>query len=689
MFRNILFLITQSNSKQEDKDCYSKNKKNLIIFSNKLIKIKNIQNMPDIKLNEIPFYISIFKLLKIRKDIQNMYSLLNIYDLGIDTSSEHLLFENTEKDIKELNSYINIFKEFLELKDDLHFLEYFEKTNPTIANNIGLEVFSKTINNINSNLIYHSDDFIKDYFDFKKIENKLKEQFNNLPEDIYSDSILEIEDLITLKMAYFLDRSIVGYTDNFAGEVQNLKNIIRKKLKFPKPLFQNLKKAFPCILSGIRDYAEYIPLEKDLFDLIIIDEASQVSIAQALPAIIRGKQLVVLGDDKQFSNVKAHNASNVTNIELRQKVFNTFYNDVLNGKDDYGWMIKVKENFDIKKSILNFLRFIRNYECQLKKHFRCYPVIISYSDKYFYGNSLQCMKIRGKPIEDIIKFDVIPHDGKIDETKNTNELEANFIIKRLKEFKEANIEQSIGIITPPREQVTLLFDKISSLSISEWLFENCKLKIMTFDTCQGEERDYIFYSMVATREKDRLNWIFPVSFDTSENSIKKQRLNVGFSRAKETIHFVLSKDVGEYQYEIRKAMNHYKEELSKSKEILLGGTDEKSPMEKEIQKYFYQTSFYKNNRDKIELIPQFNIGQYLKQIDKDCKHPLYKIDFLLIYNNTQKIILEYDGFEEHFENLDEVNESNYQYYLKESDINRQKILEGYGYKFLRINVLLS
>jgi very-short-patch-repair endonuclease len=208
---------------------------------------------------------------------------------------------------------------------------------------------------------------------------------------------------------------------------------------------------------------------------------------------------------------------------------------------------------------------------------------------------------------------------------------------------------------------------------------------MTFDTCQGEERDYIFYSMVATREKDRLNWIFPVSFDTSENSIKKQRLNVGFSRAKETIHFVLSKDVDEYQYEIRKAMNHYKEELSKSKEIILDGTDEKSPMEKEIQKYFYQTSFYKNNRDKIELIPQFNIGQYLKQIDKDYKHPLFKIDFLLIYNNTQKIILEYDGFEEHFENLDEVNESNYQYYLKESDINRQKILEGYGYKFLRIN----
>jgi superfamily I DNA and/or RNA helicase len=48
------------------------------------------------------------------------------------------------------------------------------------------------------------------------------------------------------------------------------------------------------MLAGIRDYSEYIPLEKDLFDLIIIDEASQVSIAQSLPALIRGKKIIIL-----------------------------------------------------------------------------------------------------------------------------------------------------------------------------------------------------------------------------------------------------------------------------------------------------------------------------------------------------------------------------------------------------------
>ena len=50
------------------------------------------------------------------------------------------------------------------------------------------------------------------------------------------------------------------------------------------------------------------------------------------------------------------------------------------------------------------------------------------------------MKIRGKPIEKVIKFNVIEHDGKLDKTYKTNQLEANFIIEKLKEFKKLGIE---------------------------------------------------------------------------------------------------------------------------------------------------------------------------------------------------------------------------------------------------------
>jgi len=607
IFRNTIRLLIE-NSKQEKKDLYNENKGKLHLISSEISKF---QQFRDIKIDEIKKYITLIELIYFEKNIQHLHSELNISDLMSDVSSQHLLYENTEKDIKFLESSIGFLEKLIEIEEDLRFLESFQENDPHSANEIGLNVTLKNTSDIQCSLLNYSDEFISNYFTYKEIEQKLEKQFNNLPEDIYSDSIIEIEDLITAKMTYFLDRSIIEYTDHYANEVNNLKDIIKKKRKFPKPLFRNLKKAFPCILSGIRDYAEFIPLEKDLFDLVIIDEASQVSIAQALPAIIRGKQLIVLGDDKQFSNVKANNASTVTNNELRKKVQDTFRNERLNGEDEYGWMTKVEENFNIKKSILKFLKFIRNYECQLKKHFRCYPEIISYSDRYFYKNSLECMKIRGKPIEDVIKIDIIEHDGKFDETKNTNELEAEFIIGKLKEFKSNNIEQSIGIISPHREQVTLLFDKINDLFIRDWLFEKCKLKIMTFDTCQGEERDYIFYSMVATREKDRLNWIFPKNLEDSieRESIKAQRMNVGFSRAKETIHFILSKPIEEYQYEIEKALIHYKNELENGKKLHIGGTDKKSPMEKEIQNYFYQTLFYKNNKEEIEFIPQFPIGE--------------------------------------------------------------------------------
>jgi len=682
IFRNSVRLLIER-EKQEAVEEHTKNKEKFYLILKEITKLQGFKN---IKIDQINEYISLLNLIHFEKNIQYLHSELKIENLIPDVTMNHLLYESIENNIQCLEFNIDLVGELIKNEEELRFVEDFQNNNLKISSEIGLNLNLQNVSDITCTLLDYSDEFIQEYFKYKRIEKKLEEQFNNIPKDIFSDSVTEIEDLITAKMTYFLDKRIIEYTDSYANEVQNLKDIIKKKKKFPRPLFRNLKKAFPCILSGIRDYAEFIPLEKDLFDLVIIDEASQVSIAQALPAIIRGKQLIVLGDDKQFSNVKAHNASNVTNNELKNKVQNVFRKERIDGEDQFGWMPKVEENFNIKKSILKFLRFIRNYECQLKKHFRCYPEIISYSDKYFYEKNLQCMKIRGKAIGDVIKFDVIEHDGKIDETKNTNELEVDFIIDKLKEFEKNNIEQTIGIITPHREQVTLLFDKINELFIREWLFEKCKLKIMTFDTCQGEERDYIFYSMVATREKDRLNWIFPkyLENDTDRESIKAQRMNVGFSRAKETIHFVLSKPIEEFQYEIKNALIHYKNELESGKDLHLGETDGKSGMESKIQEFFFKTMFYKNNKNDIEFIPQFPIGKYLTQIDKDYAHPLYKIDFLLIYKE-QKIIIEYDGFKEHFNNLNEVNVSNYKYYLKDKDIYRQKILEGYGYRFLRIN----
>lgn len=602
---------------------------------------------------------------------------------------DNILFGDEDQNLtNRINEYLQHLQQLIDVEEEFNFIKEFVASNDRLANNLGLDIQNQRISEIDSVLIKRSDEEIESYMRCIHRNDSIRKQFQSIPDDSFADSIDEIQQLTAAKMAHFLDGRVLDYIESNASDVNTLKLILRKKQKFPKELFEKLKKAFPCIIAGIRDYAEYIPMSENIFDLIIIDEASQVSIAQALPALIRGKKVIVLGDDKQFSNVKSQNASSLINNTFRSRVRNSFLESLQNDNQKDLFLTKVTENFDIKNSILKFVKFIRNYECVLRKHFRCYPEIISYSNKYFYGGYLQCMKIRGCSIEDVIKFDVLDMQGMASSYKNVNEQEAEFILFKLEEFASNNDQRSIGIISPHRDQVKYLTEKIYQLRCKDQLLQTNKLKIMTFDTCQGEERDYIFYSMVATEEKDRLNWIFIKSLDDvdieAEGKIRAQRLNVGFSRAKDTIHLVLSKPIESFSGEIRNALLHYRNELEIGNKKVFGGTDKNSPMEEEIQHYFYETQFYKENTNDIEFIPQFPIGEYLKQLDKSYTHPFYKVDFLLIYKD-EKIILEYDGFKEHFVNLQEADALNFDHYMSDDDVYRQKVLEGYGYKFLRIN----
>jgi len=521
------------------------------------------------------------------------------------------------------------------------------------------------------------------------LEDKLKNNFNNIPHINYIREKDKIENLITTKMTFLLDSRVVDFYENNKATARTLRDIIRTKQQFPKTEFNKLKNAFPCILVGIRDFAEYIPLEPEIFDLIVIDEASQVSIAQAFPALLRAKKVVIFGDRKQFSNVKSALARSDTNREYLNNLEKTFEHEVSNE----AVQITRLKKFNIKTSILDFFEFINNFNVQLLKHFRGYKEIISYSNKYFYLDILQVMKIRGKPIHDVLKFKFINHDKKEEVISNTNTPEAEFIISELVKMKEGNASCSVGIITPHTNQQKLLMEKINKLPESSYLFDKLKLKIMTFDTCQGEERDIIFYSMVATKDMDRLWGVFIKdlkSVDLEEQGqIKAQRLNVGFSRAKECMHFILSKPVEEYSGSIGEALRHYYNILKEAKkEKDINQVDPKSKMESKVLNWFYQTSFWKENKECIDFIPQFEMGKYLSQLDNRYNHPKYVVDFLIIYsdgNLEYKIVIEYDGISEHFKDGFNINEYNYQDYYKDEHLYREKVIESYGYNFIRIN----
>lgn len=591
-------------------------------------------------------------------------------------------------EIKTCKEYVDT---LIEISDDMEYLKESSDNHARSFSVAGID--NNSFSSLHENRLTEMSDF-----EFQKLLRLVNlyqlmiHNFDDIKDLNYGDRTRQIESIVTMQMTHLMDERFVDFTNNYRADAKTLKQVIKDKKKFPKEQFSKLKNAFPCILAGIRDYAEYIPLEPGIFDLVIIDEASQVSIAQAFPALLRAKKVVVLGDSLQFSNVKSALARGDINKQHLANLKDVFLKNISTETDK---VVRL-EKFNIKVSILDFLGYINNYQTRLVKHFRGYRELISYSNKYFYKDGLQVMKVRGVPIGSVLKFTQVEHDGLGEAVKNTNAPEIDFIISELKALKEQDKKCTVGIITPHTNQQRLLYEKISDLPEADYLFSDLKLKIMTFDTCQGEEMDIIFYSMVATEADDKLNYVFigdlkNIDIDDDEGKIKAQRLNVGLSRAKECMHFVLSKPVDQYTGTAKEFLQHYTNALlDGQKELDSSVVDKKSQMEPLVLDWFYQTKFWNENKETAEILPQFELGKYLKQLDKSYKHPNYRVDFLLVYGDNDgaqhKIIIEYDGFMEHFgDSVGVVDESNFQEYYSPEDVYRQHVLEGYGYRFIRIN----
>jgi superfamily I DNA and/or RNA helicase/very-short-patch-repair endonuclease len=516
--------------------------------------------------------------------------------------------------------------------------------------------------------------------------NRISHTINSAPVFDYVGEKSQLEALHASRMSREIDRKFVNFVGENRALAKSIGEVIKAKKQFPTNEFGRFGEAFPCIIAGVREFAQYVPMKEGIFDILVIDEASQVSLAQAFPALLRAKRVVVFGDEKQFSNVKSQQASKERNTTYLTEMDTYFRRHVSSAAD----RIERLKQFDVKKSVLDFFKLIANTEIMLKKHFRGYQELISFSSQQFYGGQLQAIKVRSKPLTEVLRFHLIEHDGRAEKHRNANSMEAEFILAELRRMVDEGKRQSVGVITPFREQQEALSRLLLNDSYADRFHSQLHLKIMTFDSCQGEERDLIIYSMVATPSHDGLNYIFPTSLDDQreriEEALKVQRLNVGFSRAKEGMLFVLSKPIEEYKGSAGRAIRHFHSLLT-HRAAPTGGPTE-SPMEKKVLQYVQQTAFYQNNMDHVELQTQFPLGEYLRQLDPSYKHPAYRCDFLLTYNNEGgqiRVIIEYDGFAEHFRNRDKVTAYNYEQFYREEDIERQLIIEGYGYKFLRIN----
>ena len=510
--------------------------------------------------------------------------------------------------------------------------------------------------------------------------------FAKAPQLDYIARKTDVEHLNTALMNAEVDSRLVSFMETSRTDAKVLAKLIKDRQKFPEDKFESVKNAFPVMIASIREFGEYMPLKHGLIDVLVIDEASQVSVAQAFPALLRAKKVVVMGDSKQFSNTKSSNASIALNQKYRGELDAFFRREVSSQAD----MLERLSYFDVKRSVLEFCALCANYSIMLRKHFRSYKELINYSSVTFYGGQLQAIKLRTLPLSDCIEFaELDVGDEKF--ARNTNTKEADYIIDRCVELLAEEVPPTVGVITPFREQQSLLSRMFANHARSSDFRTRLKIKVMTFDSCQGEERNVIFYSMVATRSHDLLNYIFPVALGDAEElvaeKLKMQRLNVGFSRAQEMVWFVLSKPLSEFKGSIGEAMRHFQRVLV-TPTASAAQTDPLSPMERKVLDWIYATQFYQTRVGSVEVTPQFPLGEYLRQLDPHYKHPAWRVDFLVsieIAAGVVYVVIEYDGFEYHFKKGVDIDIGNHERFLNEADLERQLTLESYGYRFLRLN----
>ena len=264
----------------------------------------------------------------------------------------------------------------------------------------------------------------------------------------------------------------------------------------------------PCWLSSPEAASAIFPMEK-LFDLVIFDEASQCFAERGLPAMYRGRQIVIAGDAMQLSPFDLYKAR---------------------------WDEDEEDNPDLEVDSLLHLADKYLMQVQLRGHYRSQSMdLIDFSNKHFYDGNLILLPDRNilnrnKPAIEFIKLDGIWED-------NRNGIEAEYISDLVIRLFDEYPGKSIGIVTFNARQQDLVQDLIEENSIKSGTLIPGNLFVKNIENVQGDERDIIIFSLTHGPDK---NGKLSMQFG-SLNVIKgENRLNVAVTRAREKIYVVSS-----------------------------------------------------------------------------------------------------------------------------------------------------
>ncbi|MFB8437914.1 AAA domain-containing protein [Streptomyces niveus] len=278
--------------------------------------------------------------------------------------------------------------------------------------------------------------------------------------------------------------------------------------------------AVPAWVMPISQVAETVLPQRDAFDVVIVDEASQAGM-DALFLLWLAPRVIVVGDDKQcappvsgMGRTQAIHDRLVSHLPDMPPMLRTLYGPATN-------LYQLLSTF--------FPKVIR-----LEEHFRCMPEIIGWSSQTFYNNKLQPLRqYGGERLNPLVTHFVEGAVAQGRDSRLRNPKEAEAIVDCLAQLVEdpAYREKTMGVITlqGPVGQVKLL-EQLINARIPAPVRERHKLRVGNPASFQGDERHVILLSMVASD---------PPRISGGARS-ERQAYNVAASRAQDQMRLFYS-----------------------------------------------------------------------------------------------------------------------------------------------------
>lgn len=306
-------------------------------------------------------------------------------------------------------------------------------------------------------------------------------------------------------------------------------------------LRQKLYETFPIWIARKQTVPFILPCKEQTFDLVIVDEATQCRVDDAMSLMFRGKKVLVVGDDKQT---------------VLQK--NSVIDDYLFKDHELDEHLRSTQAHGFKgggSHIFALVKSIKQASVMLDEHYRCPADIIEFSNKYVYDNGLNIMQwsLPERPPAVIVDYS----EQSIDKSKKATsgkfkgiEIEMvdrfmDYLVKTIK-----GIEKSTGKKINVETDVAICYFLLKNEPYVKAIKENYLRKLNRGDdildgagaALQGKERDYIFYLWDVTRYNMG-------SFKQGDDADKRKgELNVLMSRPKKKAYHYLHRNFDQLEH---------------------------------------------------------------------------------------------------------------------------------------------